>query len=327
MSQARRTQEILNDAAHYLLDSSKQHHRLALCVACIRPIHPDKAPPHLRKQSTARCQQLLASKGLVAEILRGWQEIRFNFAQPSCHCSMCLAFHRNLRQCRFCFGSDTKHGHTVPKGSKVAVCGLGRTSSDFFRHHAKLRPLYLAKIAHGASEVVARREVLGDEEKMAKLAKQEAKLRKCKAKFEKEQEQLEFDRFLAAETQRALESARKKFKAAHPNVHVPDQIGPSGSLGSTASPAAINVAAAFAPPPPSTISGVPAGNGVLHLPPPPSNPVPIADTVPVPPPFPPSIPATTARKCRWPLTPRASPGGHGRCEEQCADRGALCCLL
>ena len=294
---------------------------------CIRVIHPDKAPLQLQKQATARCQQLVASKGLRAEFLQGWQEIRLNFAQPACHCSMCLAFYRKLRQCRFCFGSDTKHGHNVPKGSKVAVCGLGRTSSDFFRHHAKLRPLYLAKIAHGASEVVARREVLGDEEKMAKLAKQEAKLRKCKAKFEKEQEQLEFDRFLAAETQRALESARKKFKAAHPNVHVPDQIGPSGSLGSTASPAAINVAAAFAPPPPSTISGVPAGNGVLHLPPPPSNPVPIADTVPVPPPFPPSIPATTARKCRWPLTPRASPGGHGRCEEQCADRGALCCLL
>ena len=87
-----------------------------------------------------------------------------NFAQPSCHCSMCLAFYRNLQQCRFCFGNDTKHGHTVPNGSNVAVCGLGRTSSYFFRHHAKLRPLYLAKIAHGASEVVARREVMGDEE-------------------------------------------------------------------------------------------------------------------------------------------------------------------
>ena len=154
-----------------------------------------------------------------------------------------------------------QHGHTVPKGSEVAVCGLGRTSSYFFRHYAKLRPLYLAKIAHGASEVVARREVMGDEEKKTKLAKQEAKLQKCKAKFDEEQEQLEFDRILAVETQRALENAHKKFKAAHPNVHVPDMIGPSGSLGSTASPAAINAAAVFAPPPPSTIPGVPAGNG------------------------------------------------------------------
>ena len=33
---------------------------------------------------------------------------------------------------------------------------------------------------------------------MAKLTKQEAKLQKCKAKFEQEQEQLEFDQFPAA---------------------------------------------------------------------------------------------------------------------------------
>ena len=201
---------------------------------CIRRMHPDKAPPHLRKQSTARCQQLLASKGLVAEFLQGWQEIRANFAQ--------LLFTATCGSAGFAL----QRGHTVPKGSEVAVCGLGRTSSYFFRHYAKLRPLYLAKIAHGASEVVARREVMGDKEKKTKLAKQEAKLQKCKAKFDEEQEQLEFDRILAAETQRALENAHKKFKAAHPNVHVPDMIGPSGSLGSTASPAAINAAAVFA---------------------------------------------------------------------------------
>ena len=54
-----------------------------------------------------------------------------------------------------------------------------------------------------------------------------------------------------------LMGKRKKFKAAHPNVHVPDQIGPSGSLGSTASPAAIHAAAAFAPPfPPDTESSL-----------------------------------------------------------------------
>ncbi|CAE7039316.1 unnamed protein product, partial [Symbiodinium sp. KB8] len=39
-------------------------------------------------------------------------------------------------------------------------------------------------------------------EKKTKLAKQEGKLQKCKAKFDEEQEQLEFDRILAAETQR-----------------------------------------------------------------------------------------------------------------------------
>ena len=36
---------------------------------------------------------------------------------------------------------------------------------------------------------------MGDEEKKTKVAKQEAKLQKCKAKFDEEQEQLEFDRF------------------------------------------------------------------------------------------------------------------------------------
>ena len=97
---------------------------------CIRIIHPDKAPPELRKQARARCQQLLASKGLLAEFLQGWQDIRLNFAQPACHCSRCLAFYRKLRQCRFCLGGDTKNGHTVPKGSRVAVCGLGGTSSS-----------------------------------------------------------------------------------------------------------------------------------------------------------------------------------------------------
>ena len=106
---------------------------------------------------------------------------------------------------------------------------------------------------------------MGDEEKKTKLAKQEGKLQKCKAKFDEEQEQLEFDRILAAETQRAFENAHKTFKAAHPNVHAPDMIGPSGSLGSTASRASINAAAAFAPPPPSTIPGVPAGNGVVQF--------------------------------------------------------------
>ncbi|CAE7297289.1 sol [Symbiodinium sp. KB8] len=44
-------------------------------------------------------------------------------------------------------------------------------------------------------------EIMGQKEKMTKLTKQEAKLQKCKAKFEEEQEQLEFDRILAAETQ------------------------------------------------------------------------------------------------------------------------------
>ncbi|OLQ15330.1 hypothetical protein AK812_SmicGene438 [Symbiodinium microadriaticum] len=91
-----------------------------------------------------------------------------------------------------------------------------------------LENLLSYEVNKGPIKVVARREVMGDEEKKTKLAKQEGKLQKCKAKFDEEQEQLEFDRILAAETQRAFENAHKTFKAAHPNVHAPDMIGPLG---------------------------------------------------------------------------------------------------
>ncbi|OLP99091.1 hypothetical protein AK812_SmicGene18366 [Symbiodinium microadriaticum] len=67
----------------------------------------------------------------------------------------------------------------------------GRSNWMLARNPGQLRPTFMPLFS----------------EKKTKLAKQEAKLQKCKAKFDEEQEQLEFDRILAVETQRVSAGA------------------------------------------------------------------------------------------------------------------------
>ena len=53
------------------------------------------------------------------------------------------------------------------------------------------------------------RKLPGEAEKQRKWAKQEKKLMKAKEMYEEEQQQIEFDRLLAEETQLALQNARE----------------------------------------------------------------------------------------------------------------------
>ena len=113
--------------------------------------HPDK------QCSEELFHQLEKARSFLADLASSWAQIEgvpsFSKYSKLCHCSKCTKLWNRMVGCKWCFGINKRHGHTV---RCKAWAKFGSVTGYFFRDRPSTIPQYIMFMAHGKSEEEAR---------------------------------------------------------------------------------------------------------------------------------------------------------------------------
>lgn len=147
--------------------------------------HPDK------QCSEELFHQLEKARSFLADLASSWAQIEgvpsFSKYSKLCHCSKCTKLWNRMVGCKWCFGINKRHGHTV---RWKAWAKFGSVTGYFFRNRPSTIPQYIMFMAHGKSEEEARQAIVTKAEVQLQIAKRAKELCKeeTKAKRQKQEE-------------------------------------------------------------------------------------------------------------------------------------------